>query len=211
MKKLELNVELREKWEDLKKLRSSRVIPAVVYGHKQEPISLKMDNSDFLRTFRASWESHIINLKIWKKTIEVLVHDIQREPISWEFQHIDFYAITKGEKLTTKIHLNFIWDSEAAKLWAIIEEHLKEIEVKCLPADLVDAFDVDISLLKEFWNSIRVSDLLIDSKFEIQSPMREVVITASKPAKVEDLDAPIDNVLVTWAETEEEKEAKDSK
>lgn len=204
MKNLELNAELREKWEDLKKLRASRVIPAVVYGHKQEPISLKMDNSDFLRTFRVSWESHIINLKLWKKTIEVLVHDIQREPITWEFQHIDFYAITKGEKLTTKIHLNFIWESEAAKLGAIVEEHLKEVEVKCLPQDLADGFDVDISVLKEFWNSIRVSDLDIGSKYEIHSPMNEVVVTAAKPAKVEELD-PIVDVPVTWAETEEEK------
>ncbi|PID87418.1 50S ribosomal protein L25 [Candidatus Gracilibacteria bacterium] len=191
MKKLELNAEIREKGEDLKKLRASKIIPAVVYGNNQEPISFKMNNSDFLRTFRVSGESHIINLKIGKKTIEVLVHQIQKDPVTGAFLHVDFYAITKGEKLTTKIHLNFVGESEAAKLGAIIEENMKEIEVKCLPKDLVDSFDVDISVLKEFGDSVKVSDLNISDAYQVNAPADEIVISSSKPAKAEDLDAPV--------------------
>jgi large subunit ribosomal protein L25 len=108
MKTLILNAEIRTKEEKLSEVRSLSMVPAIVYGKHQEPILLKMDNSEFLRTFRKSGESHIINLKTGKTTIEVLVHQIQREPISGDFLHIDFYAITRGEKLTAKIHLNFI-------------------------------------------------------------------------------------------------------
>lgn len=211
MKNLELNAEIREKGEDLKKLRASRVVPAVVYWNHQEPISFKMDNSDFLRTFRISWESHIINLNIWKKSIEVLVQEVQREPISWDFLHVDFYAITKGEKLTTKIQINFLWEAPAAKLWAIIEENMKEIEVKCLPKDLIDWFDVDISVLKEFGDSIKVSDLNISDAYEVHAPADETVIVASKPAKVEDLDAPVVAPEMEWDESEEDESSEETK
>jgi len=115
MENLDLNVQVRTTEEKLSEVRTSKMIPAVVYGKHQEPILLKMDYSEFLRTFRKAGESHIINLKTGKKDLEVLVHEVQKEPISGDFLHIDFYAITKGEKVHTKIHLNFIGASQAVK------------------------------------------------------------------------------------------------
>jgi large subunit ribosomal protein L25 len=115
MENLNLNAEIRTTEEKLSEVRASKMVPAVVYGKHQEPIMLKMDNSDFLRTFRKAGESHIINLKAGKTELEVLVHAIQKEPISGEFLHIDFLALTRGEKVTTKIALNFIGESQAVK------------------------------------------------------------------------------------------------
>lgn len=186
MEKLSLNAEIRSSLEKLKDLRISKKLPAVVYWHKQEPISLKLDYSEFLKTFRKSGESHIINLNIAWKEIEVLVHSVQKAPVSWDFIHADFYAITKWEKVHTKIHLEFVWNSEAVKEWAILEEHIKEIEIKCMPKDLVDSFEVDLSSLKEIWDSIRVSDLLIDSsKYEVLTNSNDIIAAATKPAKIE--------------------------
>ncbi len=142
MKNLSLTAELRSPEEKTKHLRKNSIIPAVVYWHSQEPISLKLNYSDFLKLFRISWESQIISLNVDKKNIDVLVHDIQREPVSGDYTHIDFYAITKWEVVTTKIHLHFINSSNAVKNeWALLEEHIKEIEVKCLPTDLVEWFE----------------------------------------------------------------------
>lgn len=202
MENLILNAIIRTKEEKLSEVRSSSMVPAVVYGRHQEPILIKMDNSEFLRTFRKSGESHIINLKTGKTQIEVLVHEVQKEPISWDFLHIDFYAITRGEKLTTKIALNFIWDSQAAKEWAIIEEHMKEVEVKVLPKDLVDSFEVDLTLLKEMWDSIKLSEINIDlSKFDVLTP-EWVVATATKPAKIEEVIAEETPEAEEWEKTE---------
>ena len=188
MENLNLNAQIRTAEEKLSEVRASKLVPAVVYGKHQEPILLKMDNSDFLRTFRKAGESHIINLKAGKKDIEVLVHEIQREPISGDFLHVDFYAITRGEKVHTKIALNFVWISKAVKEWAILDEHLKEIEVKVLPKDLVDFIEVDISSLNEMGDSIKLSELKIDtSKFEIITH-DTVVVSATKPAKIEIVD-----------------------
>jgi len=108
MTSFSIEAQIRAKDEDCKHLRKARKLPAIVYGKNQEPISLTLDSSEFLKLFRKTGESNIINLKVGKKEIEVLVHDFQKEPVSGEFIHIDFFALTRGEKLTTKVHLNFI-------------------------------------------------------------------------------------------------------
>ena len=107
MENLNLNAQIRNTEEKISEVRAAKMIPAVVYWKKQEPIAIKIDNSEFIKLFRVSWESHIINLNIGKKSIEVLVHDYQKEPVKGDFLHIDFFAITKGEKVHTKIHLSF--------------------------------------------------------------------------------------------------------
>ncbi len=187
MEKFELKADVRNSDEKLNLLRTSKQVPWVVYGHKQEPISVKIDASALLKTFRKAWESHIIVLEVWKKQIEVLIHDYQRDPVIWDFIHIDFYALTAWEKVHTKIHLQFVWESEAKKLWAIIEEHLHEIEVKCESKDLVDNFPVDLWKLAEFWDSIKISDLDIDTKkYIILTSQSEIVAHANKPAVIKE-------------------------
>lgn len=200
MENLNLNAQIRNNEEKLSEVRAAKMIPAVVYWKHQEPIAIKIDNSEFIKLFRISGESHIISLNIGKKSIEVLVHDIQREPVNGDFQHIDFFAITKGEKVHTKIHLSFVGTSKAVKEGAILEEHIKELDVKVLPKDLVDSFEVDLSKLVEMGDVIRVSDLGISSKFELHAHADDIVVSASKPAKVE-----IEEVTVATETTEETK------
>lgn len=202
MKKIELIAEIRNTDEKLSDIRTNKQVPWVVYGHHQEPISLKVNNSDMIKIINTVWKSHIISLEVWKKKISVLIHEIQKHPVIWNFTHIDFYAITEWEKLHTNIPLNFVWESEAKKLWAILEEHIKEIEVKCLSKDLVDSIEVDLSSLKEFNDVIRVSDLNIDTKkFDLITKADDIVVIASEPA-VQKIEEP---VVVATTTPEEDK------
>lgn len=205
MEKLTLNAELRAKEDTTKSLKHSKQLAWVVYWKHQESILLKLDYSEFLRTFRKSWASNIINLKIWKDNIEVLVHDFQQHPVVGDYIHVDFYAITRWEKLTTNITLNFINKSPAVKQGAVLEEHIKELEVKCLPKNLVNSFDVDLSSLEEFGDYIRISDLNIDlEKFELYNDIEDLVVTAAKPRKVSEEDSEESSEETTWEEEEEE-------
>lgn len=200
-KKLVLNANVRTPEEKVKHLRNEKIVPWVVYWKKQEPISLKFDYSEFLKLYRIAWESKIVKLDIDWKSIDVLVYEVRKNPINWEFQHVDFYAITKWEKVTTNIPLVFVWTAKATIDGAIIEEHMKEIEVKVLPTDLVDSIEVDITPLENIWDSIRVADLKIDTeKFEILAGPDDMVIAATKPVeeKIED-EAP----EVWWEEAAE--------
>jgi len=210
MTSFSIEAQIRAKDENCKHLRKARKLPAVVYGKNQEPISLTLDASEFLKLFRKTGESSIINIKIGKKDIEVLVHQFQKEPVSGEFIHVDFYALTRGEKLKTMVSLNFIGNSEAVKEGAILEELHKEIEIQVLPKDLVHSIDVDLSVLKEFDSHIKVSDIKVPDTIEILTSPEEVVVMAAKPKKVEVIsdEAPESNLPAEEGEEEEKTEEK---
>lgn len=182
MSNFAITADIREKGIKLSTLRKDKQVPAVVYGKTQEPISLSIDASDFLRLYRNAGESSIIDLSAGKKKLEVVIHQTQKDPVIGNFTHVDFYAITRGEALQTKIALTHIGESNAVKEGAILEESLKEIEVKCLPRNLVDHFNVDISVLENAGDVIRVSDLGLDTeKYELITPIDDVIASATLP------------------------------
>lgn len=185
MKDIKLSANLRDASLKAKELKREKMVPGIVYWKNKENISIQVSSSDLLKTYRKAWESHIISLEVAKEKIEVLVHNFQKHPVTWEFIHIDFYAITRWEKVTTKVALNFEWTAPSSKEWAIIEENLKEIEIKVLPKDLVDSINVDLSKLEKIGDIIRVSDLTIDEKkIEVLTPAEDIVVMASEPKKV---------------------------
>ncbi len=180
-----ISADIRDVNQKTSQLRAERKVPGVVYGKTQEPISLICDASDFLRLHRGAGESNIVSLKVGKLELEVLIQQTQKHPVSGEFTHVDFYAITRGEKLTANIHLNFVGEAPATKEGCVVQEVIKEIEVKCLPRDLKDHFDVDLSVLKEEWDAIRFSDLGIDTeKYETHLHDEDTIVTCSAPKVV---------------------------
>jgi len=195
---------VRTATEKPSEIRQSKRVPWIVYGKTQEPISFTLDSSDFLRLHRKAWESNIINLKVGKVELEVLVHQTQKHPVTGAFTHVDFYAITRGEVLTTNIQFNFINEAPAVKEWFVIEEVMKEVEVKCLPRNLTDHFDVDLSTIKSDEDSIKISDLGIDTeKFELSVNQDDVVVACSAPKVVVDED-PVDEEVTGSDEAEAE-------
>ncbi|PZM81885.1 50S ribosomal protein L25 [Candidatus Gracilibacteria bacterium] len=184
MKDLVLNAQERKNDEKLSEIRASKMVPGVVYGKNKENIIIKIDNSDLIKTYRLAGESHIISLNVDGKSIEVLVHQFQKDPITGDFLHIDFYAITRGEKVTTKIALSFVGSSAAVRDGALLDEQIKEIEVKTLPRNLVDFFEVDLGRLEKVGDIIRISDLGIDTeKYDIINSLDDVVVLAFEPKK----------------------------
>ena len=181
MATFKLKADVRTKDETAKEIKQNKGLAGVVYGKTQEPISLKIPYSDFLRTYRKAWESQIIQLSVGKKEIEVIIHATQKEPVTGDFKHVDFYALTQGEKLTTKIAIHFIWESSAARAGGLLQESIKEIEVKCLPKDLTEAFEADLSRLENIWDQLTVADLDLDTeKYEISGNMEDVIASVSE-------------------------------
>jgi large subunit ribosomal protein L25 len=208
MEKFTLAAEVRNKEDRLLDLRNSKMIPGVVYGKTQESTQLKVNYSEFLKLYRKTGNNHIISLSLGSKKLEVLVHETQKEPVTGDFTHIDFYAITAGQKIEVEIPVKFIGDSEAKKRdAAIIEEHMDIIEIKCAPADLIDFIEVDISALENIGDNIKVGDIKLDkSKYEILSDLESVIVSANEQAAEEDLSAPV--VLELPKDEKEEKAEK---
>ena len=171
-------------------LRREKLIPAVVYGRGFENIHLKMDYQTFRRVFTKATFSTIINLDIdGKKKVPVLVHEVQYHPVTDDIVHVDFYAVRMDEKVTTHIALNFTGQSEAVKQGAVLATNKQEVEVTCLPGDLVHDIEVDLSALAAVGDTIRIEDLKVPSGIEILDSPEEPIVSAVEQKVVEETPA----------------------
>lgn len=166
-------------------------IPAVVYGPKQENISLAVNKQVFEKLFADAGESTIITLEGLEKPIEVLVHDVSFNPERGGIIHVDFYAIERGKELTTHVALEFVGEAPAEKDGTVVKA-LQEVEVTCRPSVLPSHIDVDLSLLVDVDAQITVADLKVAEGVKIENDADAVVATiaVAKEEVDEDPEAP---------------------
>ncbi|MHB8904040.1 MAG: 50S ribosomal protein L25 [Patescibacteria group bacterium] len=181
---LKLTVEKREKNEKL----GNDFIPAVLYGKDVENRSLKLKKLDFEKIFNVAGESNLIELSEDGKSVKVLVKDIQRDVLKHTFTHVDFLQVNMKEKILATIPLHFVGESKAIKeLNGSLMREVNEIEVECLPGDLVDHIDVDISVLVSFDEVIKINDLKIPAGLKLMHLTNDVVAVVAIPkAQVEE-------------------------
>jgi large subunit ribosomal protein L25 len=203
--KIELKSQERELKRSLNKaLRKENKIPAVVYSHSlKENLFISVDKDEFLKVAKIAEKSSIIELDVNGKTHKVLINDA-----SWNYKgeliHVDFYAITEGEILTTEIPIEILGEAPATKKGFLLKQHLESIKVKCTPENLVKSFEVDISLLSADGDSIRISDINISDKFELLQDIKEVIII------VQTTKEHVEEPVIAEAEAGEEKEGAES-
>lgn len=173
----------------LSKHRKEGLIPAVVYGHKITSQNLWVDFMDFNKVYNQAGESTIIELDIGgKKKANVLIHDIQSNPLTDEFSHVDFFQIKMDEKIETEIPLKFINVSPAVKeMSGVLIKTVDAISIRCLPADLPSKIKVDISKLKTFDDRISIKDLEIPNKVEVLIDTSTIVASVAPPRTEEEL------------------------
>jgi len=206
---MNLEVQIRnEKGKHVKDLRRRGLIPAELYGKGTENIHLAVKNKDFKNVFKEAGESSIINIVISdknkKEEIPVLIYDIQKDYLTDDIMHIDFYRVRMDEKIKTHVPLEFIGESPAIKNYGgILNRSMLEIEVEALPQDLPHSISVDISKIKELDQSIYVKDLSVPNNVKILFDPETVIATVSLP-KEETISEPID-ISAVKVETEEKK------
>ncbi len=187
MEKFVLTSESRDTAVKTSEIRHSKKIPAVVYGHGFAPKAVSVDNSEFLKVFRKAGGTHIVELSIDGKVQSVLIHETQRDPVRGDFWHIDFFAVNSKEKIHVQIPVILIGKSQAVVEGAEVVQNLHTIEVKVLPADLVDSIEVDITALVKVGDTVHVSDIIGNyKKFEIITPGTEAIISAGAPKEYSD-------------------------
>ncbi len=156
-------------------VRKAGNIPAVVYGPKQEPLSISVDKSIFEKLLKEAGESTIINLVGLGEELEVLVHDVAFNPAKGGVEHVDFYAIEKGKEITVHVPLEFIGEAPATKTGGSLTKVLHEIEVTCKPSALPQHIEVDVSGLDTFEKQIHVKDLVVPNGVKVENDKEEVV------------------------------------
>lgn len=192
MEKINLSAKKRTKLgKKVKSLRESGLIPAVLYGKTNDPINLEVDVKEFIKIFDKAGTSSLVDIKIDdEKAIKTLIQDVQFDPIKSIPIHADFYRIKMDEKITTEIPIKLVGESLAVKeLEGSLINNYDEIEVECLPNDLISEIEVDISTLKTFEDQIKVSDLNIPETIKVLTNPDEVVALVNPPRSEEELEA----------------------
>jgi len=180
---IKLTAYLREKGEKL----GPDFVPAVIYGKNVENKSLKVKKNELEKTFRSAGESNLISLEIGDEISKVLVKDTQHDVLKGFFTHVDFYQVNMKEKVNAEIPLHFVGESKAIKeLGGTLIKDLHSLEIECLPGDLVDHIDIDISVLKTFEDVVRVNDIILPKGMTLINHTNETIVAVHEPkAEVE--------------------------
>lgn len=194
-------------------LRKKKIIPAVVYGHGFGSLSIEVMYADFLKVYETVGESSLINLEIndapdktGKKSVTSLIYKVQYHPLTDKIIHVDFYKIKAGEKITVEVRLKFVGVPPAVKdLGGTLVTSLSKIEIECLPEDLINEIEVDISSLQAFGDIIRIKDLRVPPTVGILQDLESTVTLVEQPRKEEE-EKPEEEIPAEEDEKKEEKE-----
>ena len=174
----------------VKALRNAGKLPAVLYGYNVENQQIELSEKDFTKVFKSAGESTIVNLSVDGKTYPVLIHEVHSHYLNDHPIHVDFYAVNMTEKIKVKVPVHFEGESQAVKaLGGTLLKNLTEIEVECLPGDLPQAIEVNISSLNTFEDAIRISDLKVGNQVTILGSSEEVIVNVAPPRSEEEIAA----------------------
>lgn len=171
-------------------LRREGIVPATVYGPDMEPASIQLEAKAFSKI---SFEDHkhLINLVGGPTEYEVLIKNVQKDFLTREVLNIEFYKVMKGHKLNAKVGIKFVGESKAVKLGAELVTIYKEVHVRCLPKDIPNYFEIDVSKLENPDDHITFADINVDrSIIEVLDPAAEIICKAQLSRKSHAVEAP---------------------
>jgi len=209
MEALELKAEIRQTTgKHVKHLRREGLIPAVVYGAGFEPTLIQIPEKTLNKVLGQAGTHQLISLQIGNKPPHMTVaRDIQRDVIKRNYLHVDFYAVTMDHKLTAQVPFEFVGVSPAVKeAGGILIHGLDQVEIECLPQDLIPAIVVNLETLVDLNDTITVADLKLPGSITILSDPESMIAKIEPPRKAEEL---AEELVVAGAEPEVLTEAKE--
>jgi large subunit ribosomal protein L25 len=168
-----------------RKLRANGQVPAILYGHGMDPVSVSVNSRELYHVLHTGAGANVlVDLHVGSKKHLVLAREIQRDHIRGELVHVDFLAIRRDEKIHVDVPISIVGESPGVKQGGVVEHHLWEISAECLPGDVPEAIEVDISRL-EIGDSFRVQDLPALGGLTILTPVEETILSVVTPQVLE--------------------------
>ncbi len=147
--------------EASRKLRQKGLVPAICYGPKTDPVPLTLDVKELIQTIHMG-ENVLIDLMIQdgKKAAQkvVVVRDLQTDPIKDQCLHADLFEVVMDEEISVEVPIVLVGKPEGVKMGGVLEQITREITVECLPADIPQSIEVDVSRLN-IGDTIHIGDI----------------------------------------------------
>ena len=177
---MKLSVKKRDIFgKKVKNLRAQGLVPAVVYGKHVEAESISCVKNDLLKVYRTAWYSTPVELT-WDVDQLVLINSLQLDPVSDEIISADFLAVSRTEKVSAKIPVVTVWESQLEKLnEGKVMQIRDEVEVEAFPQDLPSKFEIDISVLQTVNDVFFIKDLKVSDKVTILDDPELPILTVS--------------------------------
>lgn len=203
MEKVILEAENRELiGKKVKLVRREGKIPAIIYGKDFDATPISLDLRNTTNTLSKVSSSTILTIKLGSKELPTLVRDIQKDFIKNTILHIDFLAVSATEKLRTTVSITVSGEAPVLEEFdALIVTGIEGIEVECLPQDLPETIEVDVSEISELGQAIYVKDIVVPSGVDFLTDPEELVVVASA-IKEEVIEEVVDEELLEGVEGE---------
>lgn len=168
--------------KQVRALRREGKLPGVIYGHHIESMAILMDLRDTSRGLAGLAPSALVTVNVDGEKHMTLVREKQRDPIIGTLTHVDFLAVSLKEKLRANVYLSLVGVAPAVKTYNAIQvPGVDELEVECLPQDLPERIEVDLSGLAEIGNGIHVRDLQLSDKVKILTDPDIMIVLITAP------------------------------
>ena len=173
-----------------RKLRATGVIPAVVYGRRRAAQSITVNPDALQKLLRGeAGMNTLIDLSLGGKTSTVLVKGLERDPVRGRYLHADFYEVDLTQKVTVSVPIHLVGKAAGTDFGGILDHPLRELLIECLPREIPQRLDVDVTALGVN-DSIHVSDLKLAPGLAIKTDAALAVASVVLPASEEEAAAP---------------------
>lgn len=163
-----------------RRLRAAGQIPAIVYGHEQEPVAVQVAAEDLDRALRR--RSRMFDIRLGRKKESVLLRDIQHDALGDEVIHADFVRVAMDEAIAIEVPITLKGKPRAEH--AVLQQTLASLEVECLPSDIPEEILVPVGDL-EVGQSISVADLTMPEGVKVLADA-ETIVAALTLAAIEE-------------------------
>jgi large subunit ribosomal protein L25 len=170
---------------DARKLRATGFIPGILYGPEIDPAPISINALELGALYRQQGSSsRLINLDFngEKNGRMVIIREVQRDPVTGVFRHVDLYQVSMTKKLNITARITLVGTPAGVKLGGILQHITRDLEISCLPSDIPDKIEVDVSEL-EIGDSVHVKDIVLD-KVEILTNASRALATVVPPTVV---------------------------
>jgi large subunit ribosomal protein L25 len=170
-------------------LRARGEVPGVIYGHRVDPVSVALPRREFERAFHKVGRTQLLDLKMDGEggSRKVLVREVQYDPRANVVLHVDFYQVNLKEKITADVPVVLVGESPAVQRRdGELQQNVNSLRVSCLPADIPEHIEVDVSGLEAVDDSIRVGQLNVPPECDVLNDPEELVVKISVIREVEE-------------------------
>jgi large subunit ribosomal protein L25 len=168
--------------------RAGGKVPAIIYGRGMDPVAVEVDRRELVSALRTDAGVNVLlDIEVDGTRTLALTRELQRDPVRGTLLHADFVKVDRKQAIEVEVPVHVVGESPGAKEGGVLEHPLWTVHVRCLPTDVPESIDADVSALR-IGDSLRVADLPTGD-FEILDDPENVVVAIAQPITEEELEA----------------------